>query len=172
MQVLGPFAARQRDGQRQRGAPALAALEADLRPSERRRFDPRVRGAGALPQSIDGRSRMRMRGLPDSGRTIRQKATGRYMRSCRLKRGQKSTTSIALPAASVWRVTSTGVLRKNSTKAVAGSRIHGDAAWRHRPMKSPSERPASAQITKSCSVPSAPTHSTSRFAKTVAKSQR
>ena len=49
---------------------------------------------------------------PDSGRTIRAKATGRYMRPLRSKRGQKSKISATPPSASVRRVARIGVLRR------------------------------------------------------------
>ena len=62
-----------------------------------------------------------MRGAPATQRTMRTNATGRYIRPARLKRGAKSTISIALPSFASSRVFRIEVLRWYSWWALAKS---------------------------------------------------
>ena len=66
----------------------------------------------ALEAMQDGRTRMRMRGRPDTGSIRRTSAGGRYMRPKRRNRGATSRMRMPPPLASVRIVSSTAVLRR------------------------------------------------------------
>ena len=127
---------------------------------------PRVISGVAVPHSPRGRTTKRTRGCPTSGRTRRTSCDGRNARSRRMKRGQKSTTSMPSPVASNRRVRKTAVLgsyacsdRANpssSTRSTALSDMPFALSSKALKIGSPSNRGMQHQTIPACRSTSAP----------------